>query len=151
MFVTYMPEGAEETRWEFAASEVTASQAEEIEKSYGATWDKFLVEVFTGGIRARRHLLWHLMRTEHPTVLYIDTPDFRIGELECEFDKSELAAMRDKLAQDKSVDPAVLAHLDAEIETAPEGTAGKAHLNRSARRMDSRSRGSSTSRSKPKR
>ncbi|MFD9706213.1 hypothetical protein [Lentzea sp. NPDC059081] len=151
MFVTYSPDDGDVQQWEFAASEVTASQAEEVERAYGEPWDQFLVAVFSGGIRARRVLLWHLMRAEHPTLLYADTPDFKVGELECEFDKTELQQLRDKAAQDKSLPAAVLAHIDAELATAPEGTAGKAQLNRSERRTASRSRGSSGSGSKPKR
>src|SRR5205085_6764143 len=139
MFVTYSPDDGDVVQWEFAASEVTASQAEEIERAYSEPWDQFLVAVFSGGIRARRHLLWFLLKQEHPRLLYLDTPDFKIGELECEFDKNELQQLRDKAAKDKSLPAAVLEHIDTELATAPEGSAGKAQLNRSARRTASRS------------
>lgn len=150
MFVTYAPDSGDTQEWEFAASEVTASQAEDIEKAYGSPWDQFLVDVFSGGIRARRCLLWFLIKLDHPTVLYADAPDFKVGEVLCEFDKDELAQMRDKAAKDKSLPAAVLEHIDREIETAPEGTAGKAQSNRNERRTALRSRGSSGSASKPR-
>lgn len=151
MFVTYTPDDEDTVHeWEFAASEVTASQAEDIERSYGSPWDQYLIDVFSGGIRARRHLLWFLLRQEHPVLLYGDTPDFKVGELVCEFDKAELAQMRDKAAKDKSLPASVLEHIDREIETAPEGSTGKAQSNRSARRTASRSRASSASASKTK-
>lgn len=146
MFFTYTPDDGEPQDWEFVASEVKASAAEVVEKSYGSPWDQFLVDVFKGGMRARRHLLWHLMCREHPTLLYIDAPDFKVGEIVVEFDKNELQEMRDQLVKAGGVDDAVLAHIDAEIAKAPEGSdAGKARLNRSERRTASRSRGSSTS------
>lgn len=148
MFVTYAPDDGDAQQWEFAASEVTASQAEDVEKTYASPWDQFLVDVFSGGIRARRVLLWFLMRQDHPVLLYADMPDFKVGEVMVEFDRDELQALRDKAAKDKSLPEAVLEHLDNELANAPEGSAGKAQLNRSARRTALRSPASSGSASK---
>ncbi|WP_199444455.1 hypothetical protein [Umezawaea beigongshangensis] len=151
MFVTYSPDGdVEERTWEFEAAAITAADAEPVEASFGRTWDEFLVELVRGGIRARRHLLWLLMRREHPALRYEDVPNFATGQLLVELDRDELQAMRDGLPA--STAPEALARLDAEIAAAPEGSgAGKALSNRRERRTASRSRPSSASPSKTKR
>lgn len=150
MFLTYRPDDGDEQRWDFDASQVLASQAEPIEASYKAGWDPFMVDVLTGVVRARRHLLWHLLRTEHPALRYEDVPDFRLGQVEVEFDRGELTAMRERLAAGGQLTAEQLAHIDGEIAQAPEGSAGKALLNRSARRTASRSRAGSSSASRTK-
>ncbi|MFC6094732.1 hypothetical protein [Saccharothrix lopnurensis] len=146
MFFTYRPADGDEQRWEFVAAEVRASQAEPIEKSYGQPWDVFLVDVFKGAARARRHLLWHLMRTDHPALRYEDVPDFALGEVELAFDRGELEAMREQLAGQLTAEQ--LTQLDALVAEAPEGRSGKALSNRRERRTASRSRSTSTSGSK---
>lgn len=145
MFVTYRPSDDAEREWEFDSSQVKASQAEPVEKSYGKTWDQFLADLMAGGMRARRHLLWMLLCREHSTLRYDDTPDFAAGELEVEMDRDELKLVRDQLAAAGQLDDVVLAHLDKELATAREGSAGKALLNRKDRRTASRSQESSGS------
>jgi len=146
MFFTYTPDDGDEQQWEFVPSEVLADEGEAAEKAYGQAWDLFLVDVFKGSMRARRTLLWMLMRREHPSLSYVDTPNFKAGEVLVELDRAELQEMRDRLAATPDPDADVLAHLDSELLTAPEaGLSGKARLNRKERRTGSRSPASSTS------
>lgn len=134
MFVTYSPADGDEQRWEFLADQVLDTDAEAIEKAYIDSWDNWLVTLLRGGIRARRVLLWHLIKTEHPSLKFADLPSFRVGELIVEWDRGELSRVRAGIADasksrglDEATREALLAHLDAEMEKAPEGsTAGKA-------------------------
>lgn len=97
MKVTYAPEGADPQVWDFDPDRVTQSQAELIEKRYGGRWDGFSEDVRAGGARARRVLLWHLLRQTHHTLRYEDTPDFRMGDLRVEFDTGELVLIRERV------------------------------------------------------
>lgn len=97
MFVTYQPSDGERQRWEWDPDRVRQSEAEMVEKRYGKTWDQFKAGVMSGDSKARRVLLWHLLRREHHTLRYEDTPDFYVGELVVEFSTGELAVMRDRI------------------------------------------------------
>lgn len=90
MNITYKPEGGTEQSWVFKPAKVRQSEAEVIEARAGCDWDTFITKVQEGASRARRVLLWHLMRREHPTLRYEDTPDFLVGELVVQFDADEL-------------------------------------------------------------
>lgn len=97
MFVTYQPSDGERQRWEWDPDRVRQSEAEMVEKRYGKTWDQFKAGVMSGDSKARRVLLWHLLRREHHTLRYEDTPDFYVGELVVEFSTGEIAVMRDRI------------------------------------------------------
>jgi hypothetical protein len=101
MFVTYTPEGTPEgegQRWEFNPDRVRQSVAEMIEKRFGANWDNFRQGVQSGNAKARRVLLWHLLRVGgHHTLRYEDTPDFYMGEVVVEHSHAELLRLRDRL------------------------------------------------------
>ncbi len=99
MIVTYAPEGGAAQRWEFNPQRVRASEAEAIEKRAGETWDAWLVGVQSGSMKARRVLLWHMLRRDHPTVRYEDVPDFYAGEVLVEHTSAELTEMRDRVAK----------------------------------------------------
>ena len=129
MIVTYTPEGEEAQRFEFIPDKVRANEAELIEKRFGGTFTEFRAGVTQGNVKARKVLLWHLLKRTHHTLRYEDVPDFAIGELVCENDRRELAEMRDRIA--KSNHPRreeLMSALDVEIEDAPEAgePAGKA-------------------------
>lgn len=121
MYVTYRPEGGDEQSWEFDPDRVRASAAELVEKRYGESWAMFLAGVQQGSIRARRVLLWHLIRRDHHTLKYEDTPDFYAGEVEVQYDAAELLAMRDAVMKAEVPDKEreqVLTALDMEITDA---------------------------------
>lgn len=150
MFITYTPIDGDDQDWEFQAGTVKASEGEPIERSYGKTWDEFLVDLMKGGLRARRHLLWLLQRRDHPALRYDDVADLRAGEMTVDFDRGELQLQRDQLAK-QGASEEILAYIDSELANAKEGSAeGKALLNRRERRTGSRSRSTSTSRSQNK-
>jgi hypothetical protein len=90
MFVQYKPKGEPEQSWDFDPEDVRQSEAEVVEKRYGANWDDFLNAVRAGNAKARRVLLWHLTRRTHHNLRYEDTPDFRMGELLVEFSSKEI-------------------------------------------------------------
>lgn len=134
MFVTYSPADGDEQRWEFLADQVLDTDAEAIEKAYVDNWDNWLVTLLRGGMRARRVLLWHLIKTAHPSLKFADLPSFRVGELAVEFDREELELVRAGIADenssrglDEATRESLLEHLDAELVKAPErSTGGKA-------------------------
>lgn len=98
MYVTYKPTDGDAQRWEWNPDRVRQSEAELIEKRYGGkTWDQFKAGVMSGDSKARRVLLWHLLRRAHHTLRYEDTPDFYVGELVVEFNVAEIDLMRDRL------------------------------------------------------
>ncbi|MEU1602688.1 hypothetical protein [Micromonospora matsumotoense] len=129
MIVTYTPEGEESQSWEFKTGRVKASEAEVLQKRFGGTWDEFAVGVFKGDVRARRVMLWHLLRLTHHTLRFEDAPEFYMDELKVEHTKEELGVMRSNIEKMSAL-PAedreeILAALDIEIADAPEGL-GKA-------------------------
>lgn len=130
MDVTYTPEGGAPQSWSFVAGRVPMSEAERIEAHAGCTWDEWITRLQSGAARARRVLLWHLMRRQHPSMRYEDTPDFMMSELVLEYDAAELQRMLDNIdAIPVSEDEknAVRAALMSELEKAHErGGQGKA-------------------------
>lgn len=97
MYITYRPAEGEEQHWEFDPDRVRASAAELIEKRAGVPFDTWHNQVRSGGVKARRVLLWHLIREQHHTLRYEDTPDFALGELLVEHSAAELLLLRDRL------------------------------------------------------
>lgn len=107
--------------WTFDAGRIRASEAEQIEKRYGDRWETFLSDVKGGSMRARRVLLWHLLRTAHPGLKYEDVPDFYADELVCTYSYGELVAMRERILKanlDTDTREQVLTALDIEITDA---------------------------------
>lgn len=132
MFVTFKPENGDAQQWEFNPRRVRAAQCVMIEKRYGKPWSVFTTHLMQGSMEARQVLLWHLIRLDHPSLRWEDTPDFYADELEVEFSRSELeelraavATARGSLTEAERAD--ALATIDGEIEKAPTALdAGKA-------------------------
>lgn len=128
MFITYSPDANPAQDWDIDIDDLTESAAERIERQYrkasadnSLTYDHFRLSVYQGGATARRVLLWHLMREQHPTLRYEDTPDFRRKQLKVEFSRGELKLMRDQIAAkvgDVAERQVALDLIDAEIATA---------------------------------
>jgi len=100
MRIAYTPKNpadGDAQTWDFTPGRIRASEAETIEKRYGGRWEDFLGDVKGGSMRARRVLLWHLLRTAHPGLKFEDTPDFYADELKCTYSYAELVAMRDRV------------------------------------------------------
>lgn len=119
MKVTYQPEGKEPQTWEVKPGRLRESQAELIEKRFGAELDQWHVSVIKGGARARRVLLWHLLAREHHTLRFEDTPDYYREELKVEYDYQELLEMRANVEKSSAVSgeekETMLAQIDDEI------------------------------------
>lgn len=119
MIVTYRPSGETPQRWTFDPKAVISGEAEAIEKRVAMTWDEFQKAILGGSIAARRVLLWHLLKREHPP-LRLDDVSFRTGEVEVEFEKCELVDLRaqlirrDRMVSEEDRDRALRA-IDAQI------------------------------------
>lgn len=93
MFVTYAPEDSSEPprMWEFDPKRVRSSEQVIVEKQFGGrSWSEFVAAVMKGSAEARRVLLCHLMRREHPALQLRDVPDFMDCELLVEQSAAEL-------------------------------------------------------------
>lgn len=131
MIVTYTPKGQEPQTFEYDSGDVRAKDAELMETKSGIPWENFGLLVMQGMMKARRVLLWHLLRETHPS-LRLDDVDFAARELKVEFNAKENKELRDVVVSKSSAIPAeqreaVLAQLDADIAKAEaEEAEGKA-------------------------
>lgn len=121
--VTYKPKNSikeAHRAWDFDPSDMLQSQAEMVEKRYGGRFSDWVKSVQAGEARARRVLLWHLLRLEHHTLRMEDVPDFRMGELEVEYSISDLQKLRTQVhesSMDDKTKEETLEALDLEIAT----------------------------------
>lgn len=124
MIVTYTPEDGDPQRWEFDPGRVRQSEAEVVEKRCGTTYDKWRAAIVSGEAKARRVLLWHLLRRQHHTLRYEDTPDFYMDDLKVEHTRGELLTLRERVLKANLPEDerdAVLTALDIEITDAIAG------------------------------
>jgi hypothetical protein len=128
LIVTYSPAGQDPQTWEWDPNQVRAKDAEAVEDKFEGTWDEFNVQLLHGRMRARRVLLWHLQRADHPTIKLEDI-DFAAAELTLQMEPAELQKMRAGIEKAAGVSDAkrrtALALIDQEIAEAG-GTPGKA-------------------------
>jgi hypothetical protein len=130
VFVNYAPKGEPAQQWEYSPEHVRAAEAELIEKRFDGTFDQFNMALLQGSMRARRVLLWHMLKRKH-LELRLEDVDFASGELKVEFTRDELQQMHDEAATSKAIPDKdrdlMLLTLRAQIDKAPAGdTAGKA-------------------------
>lgn len=118
MKIIYTPADGDEQRWDWDPKAVRAKDAELIETKADATWDEFQMQLLSGRMRARRVLLWFLLRKAHPT-LKLDDVDFAAGELKAEHTVAELQELREGLEDAPQIPEdrreAALAILDKQI------------------------------------
>lgn len=141
--VTYLGGDAPQ-RWLFDADDVTVSEGERIEQAMGrgSTWDDFVRALLNRTARARRVLLWHLMRRDHPDLSFSDVPDFKMGQLTVEYGTAELADLREQINANLHVTPEkrdeALALLEEEFAEAAlfEAGNGEAELTEAASTAD---------------
>lgn len=130
MHVSYAPKNkadGDPREWDIDLGDIPSDAAELIEAHFGAAWLQFEDAVRKGATLAKRLLLWHLMRTDHPTVHINlkDVPTFTHKELKIEASSDELQEMRAlflKSPQFKAVADreAAIAQVDVEIVEALE-------------------------------
>ena len=121
MHVTYDPTDpadGEPAEWDIDLRRIRQSEAERIEKAFGGTKDQWDGAILTGDSKARKVLLWHLMRREHPNMPLAAVPDFYTGELTVDLSLDDLRRLRKQLEQapltpDEKTD--ILERIDAEI------------------------------------
>jgi hypothetical protein len=129
MYVHYRPEDGDSQTWEFIPGRVRVNEGELIEKRFGGTYDEFIAAVQSGSLRARRVLLWHLIRKTHHTLHFEATPDFYADELEVQHTREELEElqrMAEKASMPDEDKTRVMASLDFAMQDAPAGSTGKA-------------------------
>lgn len=149
MYLTYRPEGSTEPRrWHIQLGRLRVFDTEAIEKATGMDYGSdFKQRLLQGNVRARRALLWIMLRREHPTLKYADV-DFADDELLLEQDRDELAATRAEIAASTELAEAnraaLLAVIDQQLATAPEAP-GKAPSPSSGDATDSPSPSSTAS------
>lgn len=131
MHVTYSPKNTQQDgdprEWDIDLGDIPSTAAELIESHFGGTWLQFEDSLRKGGTLAKRLLLWHLMRTDHPRqhANLKDVPDFTHRELKIEASSAELYELRaaaSKSSQWKTVaeKEAALKQVDVEIAEALE-------------------------------
>lgn len=124
MKVTYSLIGEPDTVFEFDPDRVRMSECEMMEKRYGGTFTELRAGITQGNAKARRVLLWHLLRRTHHTLRYEDTPDFAFGDLKVEHELHELVDMRDRIARSNHArKDELLSALDLEISDLGEAEA----------------------------
>ncbi len=124
MKVTYTLSGEPDTVFDFDPDRVRVSEAEIMEKRYGGTWTELRAGITQGNAKARRVLLWHLLRKTHHTLRFEDTPDFAFGDLKVEHEIHELVEMRDKIARSNHArKDELISALDLEISDAEDAEA----------------------------
>lgn len=98
MRIIYAPTDGEKHEWIWKPALAPSSEAEALEEVSGWDFPEFLTRFIAGSTRARRALLWVLLRREHPR-LQFDQVRFTMGELADEYDDDEIAAGRAALAE----------------------------------------------------
>lgn len=135
MFVTYTPEDGDRQEWVWDPTRIRATEAQVMLREFGTpSWDLFEKCIKMNDPNARRVLLWHLIRRDHPMMKFADTPDFFLDEMTVELSSTELARMIDE-ARNSGASPdqkaAAIASFEKELEeanrreAAVEGIAGK--------------------------
>lgn len=122
MFVEYDPEdGTGKQTWTFDPDDVMQSDAEGIEKAYGQSWEVWLHGLRTREAKARRVLLWQMLREKHREaggrikLRYEDTPDFRMRQVVVHMSSDEMREM-DRQFRPTIKDEDVLAQYDAAFQ-----------------------------------
>jgi len=119
MLFSYKPDDGDAQQWTFRPRKFPSHEAEAIENATGMTWSEFSEQVLKGSVRARRALLWILLRRQHPVLKFNDVA-FSLDEVELELEPDELRAMRGELEKvdDPDVRSLALAQIDEQIAEA---------------------------------
>jgi hypothetical protein len=117
--ITYAPRDGEQREWVWKPAEMESHEAELIEDAMDLPYMSCVSKFLAGSTRARRALLWVLLRRDHPA-LQFDQVRFRLDEVASEFDEEELARIRDHMDDDGDGDPLDDAAREALRETLAE-------------------------------
>jgi hypothetical protein len=101
MLIIYRPEGDEPREFEFDPDNVWSWDAELIESVGRPTWVSFEADFLdllrAGNFKARRALLWVLLKREKPELRFADLA-VKVHELSLGMDKAERKMLRERLA-----------------------------------------------------
>lgn len=103
MHVTWDSEdGSDVVELEFKPdNDLLSKEAEEIEKLFGAPIEQWINELRMKSAKARRLLLWWMLRQNHRRLAFKDVPDFRLRQMKVEMDVEELRELWKRLSQTK--------------------------------------------------
>jgi hypothetical protein len=120
MFVTYTPEDDEGQTWRHIPHEMRAREQDLVETHAGTSFAQWTLDVLQGNAKARRVLLWLLLRREHPRVKLADV-DFAWSELVVQQSRQELEVLTSRLGDtDDPKVPQMIERALTEIATAPD-------------------------------
>lgn len=95
MHVKYTDDSGAVQEWQFTPGRVRASEAQVIERVFGANWEEWTAGVQRGNMRARLVLLWHLFRRDgHQGLRFEAMPDIYADQLDVEYGTEELLAIK---------------------------------------------------------
>jgi hypothetical protein len=109
--ITYAPRDGERREWTWKPSEMPSQEAELIEDVMDLPYQAFIAKWLSGSTRARRALLWVLLRREVPA-LEFGQVRFLLDEVGDDFDDDEIANMRARLNEPEPDDPVEQAGLE---------------------------------------
>jgi hypothetical protein len=131
MWVTYRPDDQDEQEWWLHLDDIGDAEAEMIEARAGMDWEEWKARLIKGSTKARRALLWALLRRQHLALRYEDV-HFSSRTLLVEFDAQEYGQMIQAIEKRTSKraptdeERTSLDVLRAELETARPAERGKA-------------------------
>jgi hypothetical protein len=121
MYLTYKPADEDPQEFIFIPDEINSFDAEAIESATNWTWEEFMLKLQTGSFKARRALLWVLLRTVHRGLAFRDVK-FNKNQVELEYDVDEMAKLIKQIKEQPDQDgfnkDAFIAQMEKEMETA---------------------------------
>jgi hypothetical protein len=96
MKLIYTPEDGERQEWSIRLSELLSPESEALEGCARDSWqtfDEFTDLVDQGNLKARRALLWILLRRENPRLRFSDLV-VKVGETDMDYDDGQVADLQ---------------------------------------------------------
>ena len=128
MIITYQPEGAQPTTWDFKPQKLLNAEAEAIERHTGWTFDEFQDRLMKGSVLAMRALLFVMLKRGDPTLKW-DAVQFALGDVKLDMDDAEaqqvLAELQTRQRDGEDMTDEQLAVMDQlyeRLNDAPAGT-----------------------------
>jgi hypothetical protein len=104
MRLIYTPEDAPPQEWSLRLSELLSPESEALEGCARDSWqtfDEFTDLVDQGNLKARRALLWILLRRENPKLRFVDLV-VKVGETDLDYDDGQVADLRATVADESA-------------------------------------------------
>lgn len=105
MFIKYTPsEGEEQQQFYFQLAKLMSVEAEKIEEITSWSFEEFQQQLMRGSARARRVLLWILLKRQHPTMRLTDI-NVPVDAITVDFDRDEFDAMLAEFEKARAANP----------------------------------------------